>query len=98
MRKPFSTGVSHPPIDQQSTSPAIAERLISEGLVSLAEIAAMLPPVRGKKTSSSSVFRWIVHGKEGVKLEGIRLHGSGFWTSKPALARFASALTSAKQS
>lgn len=73
--------------------PAVAERLISEGLISLVTAAAMLPPVRGKRVSTSSIFRWIVRGKHGVKLEAVKISGEGFWVSKPALARFAAALT-----
>ena len=78
---------------QPGTSPELAERLIVEGLISLVAAAALLPPVKGKRVSTTSIFRWIVKGKSGIKLEAIRLHGSGFWTSRPAMARFASALT-----
>lgn len=77
-------------------SPAIAERLMEEGLLGLVQIAAMLPPIRGKRVSTSSIFRWIVKGKHGIQLEAIRLHGSGYFSSKAALARFAAALTAAE--
>lgn len=78
-------------------SAAVAARLMDEGLLSLVQIAAFLPPVRGKRVSTSSVFRWITKGKHGVKLEGIRLHGGGYFSSKAALARFAAAVTQAER-
>ncbi|HEX3152936.1 MAG TPA: DUF1580 domain-containing protein [Gemmataceae bacterium] len=77
-------------------SAAVAERLITEGLISLVQAAATLPSVRGKRVSTSSIFRWIVKGKHGVRLEAIKMGGPGYWTSKPALARFAAALTAAE--
>jgi hypothetical protein len=43
--------------------------------------------------STTSLFRWINVGKNGVHLEAIRLNGESYLTSKPALARFAAALT-----
>lgn len=79
------------------TSPTIAERLLDEGLISLSQAAELLPRVRGKRVSTSSLFRWIVRGKHGIKLDGVVLNGSGYWTSKAALARFASALTHYQQ-
>jgi hypothetical protein len=75
------------------TSPSIASRLLDEGLISLVEASKLLPRIRGKGVSTSSLFRWCTRGKCGVKLEFVRLHGSGLWTSKQAVARFASALT-----
>jgi hypothetical protein len=68
---------------------------MAEGLLSLVQAAALLPPVRGKRVATSSLFRWIIRGKHGVKLEAIQLHGPGWWTSKPAIARFAAAVTAA---
>ena len=74
-------------------NPDLAMRLMEEGLISLPQAAAILPPVRGKQVSVSAVFRWCIHGKKGVKLEFIRLHGTHLWTSRAALARFAAELT-----
>jgi hypothetical protein len=76
----------------------MAERLIGEGLKSLEEIAQSLPPIGGKRISTSSVLRWVLRGKAGVKLEAIRLHGGHWLTSMPALARFSSELTNAHRS
>ncbi len=81
----------------QVASPEIAARLLDEGLISLVTAASLLPPIRGKRVSTSSIFRWIIRGKHGIKLEAVRLHGPGWHTSKPALARFAAALTHAEQ-
>ncbi len=92
---PLSNGRMAARPDPVPTSAAVAERLMSEGLISLVTAAASLPPVRGKRVSTSSIFRWIVKGKHGVRLEATKLHGTGFWTSRPALARFAAALTAA---
>ena len=75
-------------------SAAIAERLLSEGLITLADAAKLLPPTReGKPVSKSALFRWATRGKHGVRLEAIRLSGPGLFTSRPAIARFAAALT-----
>ena len=90
---PLANGRPIAPVDPTTTSPAVAERLMTEGLLSLVQAAALLPPIRGKRVSTSSIFRWIDRGKLGVRLEAIRLHGAGWWTSRAALARFASVVT-----
>jgi hypothetical protein len=92
---PFAAQAARPHVDA-GTSPAMAERLMAEGLKSLVEIAASLPPVNGKRVSTSSILRWVLRGKSGVKLEAIRLHGGSWFSSMPAVARFASALTNAR--
>jgi hypothetical protein len=89
---PFAAMPARAHIDV-GTSPAVAERLMSEGLKSLLEIASALPPVRGKRVSTSSVLRWVLRGKQGIRLEAVKLHGSAWWSSMPALARFSAALT-----
>jgi hypothetical protein len=93
LKTPLAPHGARPIIDPGIVSPALAERLLTEGLISLVQAAAMLPPVRGKRVSTSSIFRWIVKGKHGVKLEAIKMGGTAYWTSKQAMARFASALT-----
>lgn len=82
------------PIVESGISPAMAERLISEGLIDLAAVAKLLPSVRGKRVSTSSILRWILRGKSGIRLEAVRLHGASWFTSTPAVARFAALLTS----
>jgi hypothetical protein len=48
---------------------------------------------RGQKASPSALCRWILRGKEGVRLDAVRLNGGGWWTSREALSRFAAALS-----
>jgi hypothetical protein len=67
---------------------AAAQRLSQEKLYSLAEIAQFIPRCRGKKVHTSSIYRWIMHGKNGVRLDGVQASGSGWFTSREALARF----------
>ncbi len=71
----------------------MAERLMAEGLKSLEEIAESMPMVKGKRVSTCSVLRWVLRGKSGIRLEAIRLNGGRWFSSAPALARFASQLT-----
>jgi hypothetical protein len=96
---PYSTTPARPMIDttQPGCSPAIAERLLEEGLLSLRDAARLLPPVRGKHVSTSSLFRWAMRGKLGIRLEYVRLNGPGIWTTKQALARFAAGVTTRSQ-
>lgn len=81
--------------ERETPSTSVAERLIDEGLLSISQARKLCPPVKGtnKYVSKSAIFRWIVEGKHGIRLEAIKMNGESFWTSKPALARFASALT-----
>lgn len=94
LSKPFcAEGARIDPVTE-TTTPAQAERLISEGLISLREAARLLPRTsKGKFMSTSAIFRWCTRGKNGVRLEYCRLVGPGLWTSRPAIARFSSALT-----
>jgi hypothetical protein len=83
------------------TTPDIAERLITEGLIDLPTAIKLLPlsaNPRGSEhpISIGALWRWITRGKAGVRLEGLRFHDE-WWTSKPAVARFLAAL-SAKES
>ncbi len=78
-------------------TPDIADRLFVEGLISLVQAASLLPPIRGQRVSASSIFRWITRGKLGIRLEGIKCHGTGYYTSRQAMARFAAALTLREQ-
>jgi hypothetical protein len=67
--------------------------LATETLVSLAEAAKSIPPSRnGRRTHLSTILRWILHGVDGVRLEGVRL-GGRWLTSREALQRFAERLT-----
>jgi len=66
--------------------------LCNEDLVGLAEAAAILPKTSGKKVSTSSLWRWITEGREGVRLEALRI-GGRYYTSRESLHRFGAALT-----
>jgi hypothetical protein len=66
----------------------IANQVRSEGLVSLDE-ACFLFPVNNRRghVSASTLMRWIVSGKKGVRLEGARKNGR-WHTSLAAVSRF----------
>jgi len=72
---------------------AIAQRLSREELLTVAQAARFVPRLRGQRTAPSTLIRWIIHGKRGVYLDGIRLSGKTWWTSAAAVARFTAALT-----
>jgi hypothetical protein len=81
------------PKQQQPDFAASAERLANEQLYNLSEIAKFIPRSRGKKVHTSSIYRWIIHGKNGVRLDGVQASGSGWFTSKEALTRFWAAVS-----
>jgi hypothetical protein len=67
--------------------------LKTERPIPLAEAARLVPAARkGKRCHESTIFRWIVRGVKGVKLEALRL-GGRWVTSREALQRFAERLT-----
>jgi hypothetical protein len=68
------------------------ERILLEGAESVADLAKTLPAPRGESVAPATLVRWIRHGKKGVLLEGYT-KGQGWYSSKPALARFFAALT-----
>lgn len=66
--------------------------LVTEGLLSVTELRAMIPSSRlGRRVNKSTIFRWITHGCHGVRLEAERIGGS-YYTSRQAFARFRAAL------
>lgn len=69
-------------------------RLSSESLITTAEAAKLVRSTSGA-TSPGTVTRWIVHGKRGVFLDGMREAGKAWFTSREALARFWAALSRA---
>lgn len=77
---------------QDSKSPS---GILRESLLTLKQAAAAVPPYRGRKTHVSTIFRWIVHGIGGVRLEAAR-YGARWVTSREALERFAQRLTEAR--
>jgi hypothetical protein len=67
-----------------------------ESLISLYEAAKSLPRRRaGKKPHVSCLYRWTTAGCRGVILESVQI-GSTRCTSREALARFFSALTTGR--
>lgn len=66
--------------------------LVTEGLLSVTELRAMIPSSRpGRRVNKSTIFRWITHGCHGVRLEAEKIGGT-FYTSLPAFRRFRAAL------
>lgn len=68
----------------------IADRLARDGeLISVAEAAKLIPAHRGKcsHASPTALQRWIVSGKNGVYLDGVKA-GRGWITTQAALLRF----------
>lgn len=75
----------------------IAARLIDEGPVPVSVAAKLLPASRQRKSGKGHahpmmLIRWIMQGKRGVFLDGMRGPGKSWLTSKPAVARFMAAL------
>src|SRR5688572_3574372 len=65
--------------------------LTNETTVTLAEAAAQLPRLNGKRIHTSALWRWGVKGVRGVRLEMLLL-GGRYLTSLEALERFGRAL------
>ena len=77
-------------------SPAMIERLLAEGVISVTSAARTLPSCRTAVRCAEGVTAWIRRGKRGIKLEGFFGSDGTWWTSLPALARFFAALTNRK--
>ena len=77
---------------------AISSRLAREALLPIAQAARLIPTNRGERghTSASALCRWILHGKGGIYLDGVRM-GGGWLTSREALARFAAAISGQRE-
>lgn len=76
--------------------------LTKEQPVTLAEAARLVPVVNAlpgmaakRPPHRRTLFNWSAHGKRGVILEAVPLHGS-LVTTREALARFFAALTQAR--
>lgn len=76
---------------------AIAERLQADasGIVPVSKAARLVPTDRGRRgyCSANALVSWIVRGKRGVFLDGLKGPGKSWWTSKEAIARFLAALS-----
>ena len=74
---------------------AICKPAAKSSVLSLADAAKLLPKRhRGKKVSTSCIFRWGTVGCRGVILESIQVGGTRC-TSKEALTRFFTRLSEA---
>ena len=67
--------------------------LAQEELVAIRDVPKHLPPrPTGKRVHISAVYRWLLRGIRGVRLESLKIGGTTY-TSKEALQRFADQLT-----
>ena len=77
---------------------AIAARIHEEGPLPVSKAAKDVPADnRRGHASASTLVKWIVAGKRGVRLEGTRISGKTWWTSRAALARFWGALAAVEE-
>lgn len=71
---------------------AIAERLQADasGIVPVSKAARFVPTDRGRRgyCSANALVSWILRGKRGVFLDGLKGPGKSWWTSREAIARF----------
>jgi hypothetical protein len=64
-------------------------------LITLDEAAQLLPAGRrGRRVNLSTIFRWVVEGSNGIRLEAVRI-GARWLTTTACLQRFAEQLTEA---
>ena len=68
--------------------------VFQEELLTLSQAARALPAIDGKRVHPSTIFRWIVDGVRGVKLEHVRV-GRRICTTEAALTKFMNALAEA---
>lgn len=61
--------------------------LNQEGLLSVADVPEYLQTRGGRRVHISTIYRWLIQGVSGRKLEAIKIGGQTY-TSKQALARF----------
>lgn len=78
----------------------IAERLSRDegGLIPTSQAAKFLPAHRGKSphVSTQCIVRWILFGKHGIFLDGIKT-GACWSTTQPALIRFLAQCSEAEE-
>lgn len=66
-----------------------------DALLSLSDLARILPTANGKPIPASSLWRWAVYGVRGVRLEH-QLIGGRYYSSPAALAKFSDELKTAR--
>ncbi len=64
----------------------------NENVIPLSEVANFVPRRRGKPINLSTVYRWVVRGIRGVRLERVQIGGLTY-TSVEAIERFFETLT-----
>jgi|SRR5262245_20271825 len=74
---------------------AASARIRADGPITIAAAAKFVPTSHGI-ASPDTLWRWIVIGKRGVRLDGARLVGKTWWTSRQALERFWDELAAAE--
>lgn len=75
----------------------LAIDILAETLVTIPQASALLPPDdSGRRPHIATIYRWMLRGIRGVKLETCLVGGKRF-TSHEALQRFSEALTRAAQ-
>jgi hypothetical protein len=76
-------------------TPAI--EILVETLVTIPQASALLPPDEtGRRPHIATIYRWMLRGVKGVRLETCLVGGKRF-TSHEALQRFSEAVTRAAQ-
>lgn len=71
----------------------IAARLERDGeLLTTSQAAKLIPAHRGRRShiSTQCLVRWIVHGRHGIYLDGVKT-GAAWSTTKAAILRFLAA-------
>jgi hypothetical protein len=64
-----------------------------EQLIPIGEVPRLIPSSRlGKKLNVVTVYRWVLHGSRGRRLDSVLIGGSRY-TSREAVARFAQDLS-----
>lgn len=71
------------------------QRILTEDVVTLTEAADLIGEATGQRPDRTTVYRWIMRGINGQRLEGARI-GNPFVTSKQALNRYFEAIAPAK--
>ena len=63
------------------------ERLLSEDVISSSEVADEIQPLWNKRPDRTTIYRWMLRGVQGVRLEHAKV-GGRVVTSKQAFTRF----------
>ena len=72
----------------------MVNKMLTEDLVMLSNAHKLIPAHDGKEISRSTLWRWALKGRRGVKLECIII-GSRRFTTAQAITRFIEAINEA---